>query len=468
LRPLSLAAFRLLPLLVLLPAPLAGAAGPLTWLEAHFHAPASFDGLASATDVEPSPDGRFVYVAGRTDDAVSWFARDATTGALTYGGRLLGDSQAGGTAPDFDRPFALAASPDGAHLYVIASNSNALVLLERDADTGALAFRASYADTASGGDPQQPLTLLRLPRAVAVRPDGACVAAGSFDDSTDFDEAAVVAFARDPASGALTPADAEIEGLGGVDALLRVRGLAWDPSGTHLYAASVGSAGIAAEPASVSVFEPDDAPEAPPCALRFVESQKEGAGGVSGIGNARDVAVSPDGAHVYVAGGGDNVVAGGLGVFARDPQTGGLTFLEARTAAEIGAEQPNGVAVTPDGAHVLVVAQGTSGLFDSRLAVYGRDPATGLLTPLVGFADGAGGVDGLRGAFGVAVAPDGGHAFVASEKDFAPDDPNGGAAGTGALAVFRVPEPAAGGAALAALAALASRRRARGRRLPRG
>ena len=35
-----------------------------------------------------SPDDRHIYVVGNDDDAVSWFDRNASTGALTYGGML--------------------------------------------------------------------------------------------------------------------------------------------------------------------------------------------------------------------------------------------------------------------------------------------------------------------------------------------------------------------------------------------
>ena len=48
------------------------------------------------------------------------------------------------------------------------------------------------------------------------------------------------------------------------------------------------------------------------------------AGGVSGLSGADDVGVSPDGDNVYVASFRDNAVA----VFARDPMTASLTFLQ--------------------------------------------------------------------------------------------------------------------------------------------
>ena len=35
-----------------------------------------------------SSDGNHAYVDGINDDAVSWYERNASTGALTYGGML--------------------------------------------------------------------------------------------------------------------------------------------------------------------------------------------------------------------------------------------------------------------------------------------------------------------------------------------------------------------------------------------
>ena len=46
------------------------------------------DGLNDARSVTLSSDGNHAYVTGQSDDAVSWCERNATTGALTYGGML--------------------------------------------------------------------------------------------------------------------------------------------------------------------------------------------------------------------------------------------------------------------------------------------------------------------------------------------------------------------------------------------
>ena len=46
------------------------------------------DGLNRASGMTLSSDGNHAYVTGAGDDAVSWYERNASTGALTYGGML--------------------------------------------------------------------------------------------------------------------------------------------------------------------------------------------------------------------------------------------------------------------------------------------------------------------------------------------------------------------------------------------
>ena len=46
------------------------------------------DGLDGASSVTLSSDGTHVYVTTHNDDVVSWYERNASTGALTYGGML--------------------------------------------------------------------------------------------------------------------------------------------------------------------------------------------------------------------------------------------------------------------------------------------------------------------------------------------------------------------------------------------
>ena len=53
--------------------------------------------MDGAYSVTLSSDGNYAYVAASSDDAVSWYERNGSTGALTYGG-ILKDGVTGVTA----------------------------------------------------------------------------------------------------------------------------------------------------------------------------------------------------------------------------------------------------------------------------------------------------------------------------------------------------------------------------------
>ena len=155
-------------------------------------------------------------------------------------------------------------------------------------------------------------------------------------------------------------------------------------------------------------------PRASASTLIFVGSEFDGVSGVTGLMGARSAAVSPDGAHLYVA----SLDAGALAVFSRNPLTGALTFVEAQFDGVGGVDGLNGllgthaVALSPDGLNVYVAAN-----TDDAVAVFSRDPETGALSFLEVQRDGVGGVDGLNGSWGVTVSADGEHVYVAGFVD---------------------------------------------------
>jgi DNA-binding beta-propeller fold protein YncE len=138
------------------------------------------------------------------------------------------------------------------------------------------------------------------------------------------------------------------------------------------------------------------------------------------LGNARSVAVSPDGKNIYVASFAGNSVT----AFTRDPLTGAFAFQGcfANGGANGCVDPPQdslsgatGVAVSPDGKSVYVASY--AGASVTHLT---RDLSTGFLAYQGCIANG--GADGcvdplqdsLAGAFGVAVSPDGRSVYVAS------------------------------------------------------
>ena len=117
-------------------------------------------GLAGAHGVVVSHDGEQVYVAGHHDDAVAIFDRDTTPGAtlgtLAYQGCVSQSGSAGCVQVDaLEAPTSIVVSPDDQQLYVTAQDSNSIVVLDRDAGTGALTQPAGldgcWSNTGTGG-----------------------------------------------------------------------------------------------------------------------------------------------------------------------------------------------------------------------------------------------------------------------------------------------------------------------------
>jgi len=148
--------------------------------------------------------------------------------------------------------------------------------------------------------------------------------------------------------------------------------------------------------------------------LGFVEAEIDNSGGADGINGSWSVEVSPDGRHVYVVGSIGDAVA----VFARDTaDQGKLTFLQAYFDGSGGVDGLNkatDVAISPDNMNVYV-----TGRDDDALAVFTRDTVSGMLTFEEQHRDGAGGVDGLDGAYAVTVSPDNKNVYVTGENDSA-------------------------------------------------
>jgi WD40 repeat protein len=116
--------------------------------------------LASGADaVRVSPNGNSVYVASFPNNAVIGFSRDTATGAITEpagAAACISETGAGPCANGHALTGAVAVvlSPNGKNVYVAANTGNAVVRLKRDTVTGALTELAGTAacisDTGAG------------------------------------------------------------------------------------------------------------------------------------------------------------------------------------------------------------------------------------------------------------------------------------------------------------------------------
>jgi 6-phosphogluconolactonase (cycloisomerase 2 family) len=239
------------------------------------------DGLATPQQVVVSPDGRHVYVAASNDNSVALFRRNPESGRLGLervyrnGKGIDGLMGAAGVG----------LSPDGAYVYVVSSRDDSLVVFERDPDGGLLEFVEAQKD--SDG-----VEGLFGATAVVASPDGRHVYVASFS----LFESTIAAFERND-DGTLRMVDLERDGEG-VDALDGPESLAISPDGGLLYVA-------ARFDNALVVFERDPASGA----LRPAEEQQENVGAVVGLAGASSVAATPDGANVYVAGAFSRAVA---------------------------------------------------------------------------------------------------------------------------------------------------------------
>jgi 6-phosphogluconolactonase (cycloisomerase 2 family) len=232
-------------------------------------------------------------------------------------------------------------------------------------------------------------------KAVAVSADGLHVFASGRKDPAQ-PKGSLARFTRNPATGALTFAEAQFDDLTFLVTGLGAGGpIAVSPAGDSVYVASPLRSALV-------VFDFDEGSST----LTYRETLLDGVEGVDGLAGATGPALSADGANVYVAGGaGDE-----LGVFTRDPGTGGVTFLEAHhdLATAQGLDGANDVAVHPSGAYLYVASTAAN-----AVSVFQRHPGTGALGWLDQAVQGVGGVDGIAGASSVAVSPDGQHVYVA-------------------------------------------------------
>jgi 6-phosphogluconolactonase (cycloisomerase 2 family) len=282
--------------------------GELTFVEFHKDGVDGVDGLSLAVSVTMSPDGKHLYAAGSSDNAVAVFSRNSTSGALTFV-EVVRDGVNGVGATK--GAFSVAVSPDGKHLYTASQGANAVAVFSRNSTSGKLTFLQVVKDGQGGVDG------LDSVKSVTASPDGKYVyTAGSSDR-------AVAVFSRNSTSGELSFVQVVKDGEGGVDGLNGAFSVTVSPDGKHLYAASQFDDAVAVFSRNLTTGT-----------LTFVEVHKDGLDGVDGLNSSRSVTATPDGRQIYVVGIDGNAVA----VFSRNSTTGKLTFVEVVKDGEGGVD----------------------------------------------------------------------------------------------------------------------------------
>ena len=336
--------------------------------------------LGRPADLAVSPDGRSLYVASFVSDAIAVFDRDVATGTLTQKpgpegcigqpGSLFGTAEGECTrAYALEFPSSVVLGPDANHVYVTGFYSDAVVILRRDVQTGALTQlpgrSGCISETGTKGTCANGRTL-RGAYAIALSADGRNAYVAAI-------ESGLAIFDRDPATGALKQ--------------------------------KRGRAGCVTAP------------------------RRKGSCTISGDApTPGTVAVSADGKSVYVAG----VEPGSaLAIFDRDPRTG--TLRQKRGRAGCIAVAPSGTCargVAIGGFEHMTMSRDDKRLYAvsttyAAVVVFARNRTTGALRQLPG-RRGCISDDGTRGActrgrglgwpVRIATSPDDRSAYVASDS----------------------------------------------------
>ncbi|MEZ4680957.1 MAG: beta-propeller fold lactonase family protein [Caldilineaceae bacterium] len=97
-------------------------------------------GLDGAYGVAASPDGAQIYVSNFYSGTLSQFNHNPSDGKLTLAQSYSGANLAGARK--------IAVSPDGTQVYVTASTASALTIFERDKTNGALTQKTVHTNNA--------------------------------------------------------------------------------------------------------------------------------------------------------------------------------------------------------------------------------------------------------------------------------------------------------------------------------
>ena len=344
------------------------------------------DGLEGAQMVTISPDGNFVYVTGKYDDSVSWYEKNASTGALSYRG--IAKNGDGGVKGLLGTNHVIVSS-DGGHAYVTGSLDNAVSWYSINS-VGRFSFLGYLKDGENGVDG------LSSAKDILLSDDGLFAYVSAPGDK------AISWYERNASSGDLTFIGMLKDGENGVDGMSDPHNLTFSNDGSHIYVSG-------RTDNAISWYERN----ASTGVITFGGVVKDGENGVDGLTQPLDSVISSDGRYLYVAGNDDHSISW----FDRNQTTGALSFGGILKNGDNGGQVDGllgavSVALSENDMHLYV-----TGEVSDAVSWYDRDSATGALTFGGVIKDGVGGVDGLDGARDIVLSSDGKYAYVTGWND---------------------------------------------------
>src|SRR5829696_8064038 len=399
-------------------------------------------GILGADAVSVSPDGRNVYVASRGpgnllsrgSNGIAVFSRDTGSGRLDQLGCITNNGSDGregadGACQDGDalaQANWVTVSPDGQNVYATASDGG--VATFRRSASGRLTQIGCYTDAPLESRCKDGVALYR-PTSAVVSPDGRNVYV------TARGKSAVITFARDPETGDLTQTgctsdDGSDGACANGTALEGISGVTVSPDGRNVYV-------TAGKDGAVATFarDPQTGAIAQTSCNLYAAPADSSCAKASGLADATEAQVSPDGRFVYVTA----IRSEAISVFARDDASGALREVQCISEFdEKGCEDGSrlsfatAVEITSDGRRVYVIDAG-----GSALTAYRRDASSGRIKPEACVEEGfdeededffededeedegdglrCGRANGIFGAKGLALSSDDQNAYVAAD-----------------------------------------------------
>jgi DNA-binding beta-propeller fold protein YncE len=324
--------------------------------------------LGGADDIAVSPDGKSVYAASYSDNAIVVFDRDPLTGQLTLSAAEDGCVNGDGShecveVRGLEGPRAVIVSPDDENVYVASAGSGGgIASFDRNTATGDIMQKGGEAGCLNAGGAEgcasAPLLLLDT-RGLTISPDGQTVYAGSrtHEVITVYDRDAEGVLTMKPGSAGCID-EAGDNGCQDGTALIDPDAITVSPDGEGVYVASSRSDAIAIFDRDKATGELVQKPGKAGCVSNSGSSDpmQAGTAGACQDGRAMDeissVAVLPDGTALYAAAG----------------KSSGIVIFERHTDGSL-AQRPESEGCTTDTGYEDVALSWTAGYCEDGRAL---------------------------------------------------------------------------------------------------